>query len=115
MPSPPRVVLVSGCSASFGFGAAAALLRRGHTVVAGFPEPEGRHEGRVQALRREAEALPGALTCVPLDVNTNESVEAGVEQALRATEGRLDVLVNSAGYSVLGPLEACEPEQLVWV
>jgi len=102
-----KSVLVSGCSTSFGWRAARALAKRGHTVVAGLPAPAGRHSERAAAL-----AGHGAHV-VALDVATDESVEQGVAAALEATGGGLDVLVNTAAYTVMGPLEACLPEQLL--
>lgn len=113
-PTPePRAVLVSGCSADFGFRAARALALRGHVVVAGIREPAERGREQAEALRRLVETDACDLTCVPLDVDDDASVEAAVKAALEFTGGRLDALVNSAAYSVLGPLEACRPAQLL--
>lgn len=106
-----RSILISGCSGDFGFRAARALAQRGHTVVAGLRHGE---HGREYRARLDALAAEGApITCVELDVNRTEQVDAGVKAALAVTDGRLDVLVNTAAYSILGPLEACEPEQLL--
>ena len=102
-----KSVLVSGCSTSFGWRAARALSARGHTVVAGLPEPEGRHRERADLLRADGASV------VSLDVDHDASVAEGLRVALRATNGELDVLVNTAAYTVMGPLEACRPNQLL--
>lgn len=102
-----KSVLVSGCSTSFGWRAARALAARGHLVVAGLPEPEGRHRERAAALRADG------ATVVALDVDHDNSVGAALQATLRATDARLDVLVNTAAYTVMGPLEACHPNQLL--
>lgn len=104
--SSKKSVLVSGCSTSFGRRAVRALAARGHTVVAGLPAPHGRHADQVEALAEVA-------TVVSLDVDHDDSVNAGVAAALEATGGRIDVLVNTAAYTVMGPLEACPPDQLL--
>ncbi len=107
LPAMSKTVLVSGCSTGFGFRAARALAIRGHEVFAGLPEPAGRHEQRAEELR-EAGAIPFAL-----DVAQDASVISGVEGVLAQSDGRLEVVVSGAAYSVMGPLEACRPEQLL--
>ena len=108
----PRHVLVTGCSTDFGFRTAQALAHRGHTVVAGLREPRGR--GRENAEALGALATEGlAVRTVPLDVDDDASVAAAMSHALDYLEGRLDVLVNTAAYAVMGPLEACRPDQLL--
>lgn len=113
MESPtPRAVLVSGCSAGFGFRSARALARAGHLVIAGI-RSHSRHGQRYAA---ELTALRHAghhVHLVPLDVDRDDSVDDAMTAALRITGGRLDALVNTAAYSVLGPLEACAPDQLL--
>ncbi len=102
-----RAVLVSGCSSGFGFRAARELARRGHTVVAGFRDP---HHRRAAEL---AEGLLDRVLVVRLDVGSEHSVGEAVGRGLEWTGGALDAVVNSAAYSVMGPLEACPPAQLL--
>jgi NAD(P)-dependent dehydrogenase (short-subunit alcohol dehydrogenase family) len=87
------VVLVSGCSSGIGRASAERLARAGHAVV---------------ATARSAESLAGlgAAGCMTLalDVTVEASMRAGVDEVL-ATYGRIDALVNNAGYSQSGALE----------
>lgn len=89
--TPPRrpVVLVTGASSGIGAAAAGLLASLGHTVVG------ASRSGRV----------PPGVTGLELDVDEDASVAAGVERVL-AEHGRLDVLVNSAGYGLSGPVES---------
>src|SRR2546421_3270879 len=48
--------------------------------------------------RRAAKASQRSFELLPLDVTSDESVEATIREVLRA-EGRIDVLVNNAGFS----------------
>jgi NAD(P)-dependent dehydrogenase (short-subunit alcohol dehydrogenase family) len=112
MESSTRAILVAGCSHGFGFRAARELALRGHAVVAGFRDPEGRNAEAAEALGEFADTHGHRLLVVRLDVTDERSVYAAVEQALAWNDGELDAVVNSAAYSVMGPLEACPPEQL---
>lgn len=106
-----QVVLVSGCSAGFGFRSARALAQAGHTVIAGMRARSihgQRYAAELTGLRRAGLDV----TLVPLDVDNEDSVRDAVAAALKIADGRLDALVNTAAYSVLGPVEACGPEQL---
>ncbi len=110
MNTPSRVVFVTGCSAGFGFRCARALARAGHHVIAGvrsFSVHGQRYAAELKGLRAEGHTVQ----LVPLDVDHDHSVDTAVRAAMDAF-GRIDVLVNTAAYSVLGPLEACRPEQL---
>lgn len=106
-----RSVLVSGCSGEFGFRAARALAERGHRVIAGIREPEGRGRERRDALLQLS--ADRHLRCVALDVDDDLCVAAAVQSAQAWLGGPIDTLVNTAGYSVMGPLEACQPDQLL--
>lgn len=109
----PKFVLISGCSSGFGFRAARELTRRGHRVFAGFRDPAGRNADRAEALARFARDVGGSLESLALDVDDERSVATAVERVLTRSEGRIDTLVNTAAYSVMGPVEACPPEQLL--
>jgi len=57
-----------------------------------------------------AKAHEADLRTVELDVSSDASVNAGIEQVI-AENGRLDVVVHNAGHMVYGPAEAFTPEQ----
>lgn len=86
-----KVILISGASRGFGRAAATALAAAGHRVFGTSRRPT------------DAEAPPGVIL-LPLDVRSDDSVHKCVQMVL-AQAGRLDVLVNNAGYSLLSALE----------
>jgi NAD(P)-dependent dehydrogenase (short-subunit alcohol dehydrogenase family) len=89
---PKKVVLITG--ASSGMGAAAQLfLERGWAVYAG--------ARRVERMA-ELERLGARVSA--LDVTKTDSNRAFVDQAV-AEQGRVDVLVNNAGYGEYGSVE----------
>lgn len=94
-PSSParRVALVTGASSGIGEAAALALIDRGFVVYGG-----ARRVERMSAL-----ADRGARV-LALDVTDGASTAATVER-IRSEAGRLDVLVNNAGYGSYGALE----------
>ena len=96
-----KTILITG--ASTGIGRAAALLfqEAGWNVAATMRDPS-----RESVLN----TLPNVLLQA-LDVTDKASIDAAVAATL-ARFGRLDVLLNNAGYGLFGPLEAVTPEQL---
>jgi NAD(P)-dependent dehydrogenase (short-subunit alcohol dehydrogenase family) len=94
-----KVILITGASSGIGFDAAASLARQGHRVYAA-----ARRVDRMEPLKE--------LGVVPLqmDVTDEASMEAGVRTVL-AAEGRIDVLVNNAGYGYFGAIENVSMEE----
>jgi NAD(P)-dependent dehydrogenase (short-subunit alcohol dehydrogenase family) len=88
-----RVALVTGASSGIGAATVRGLLGAGYRVYAG--------ARRVDRMRDLESA--GALV-LSLDVTDEASLAAAVG-AIRARDGRLDVLVNNAGYGSYGALE----------
>jgi NAD(P)-dependent dehydrogenase (short-subunit alcohol dehydrogenase family) len=101
------VVLITGCSSGIGAEAARHFARAGFRVFASMRRPE-----RSPELRKEAEAAGWALTTPSLDVTSDSSVSMAVHDLLAETGGRLDVLVNNAGYYCVGPIEETTPAEL---
>lgn len=105
------VVMVTGCSSGFGRLMVETLARRGHTVIGGMRDPEGKNAGPFAELKRltETEKLP--LHVVPLDVTSDASTNAAMKKAL-AVAGRIDALVNNAGIACFGITEAFTVDQV---
>jgi NAD(P)-dependent dehydrogenase (short-subunit alcohol dehydrogenase family) len=89
----PRVALVTGASSGIGEAVARRLLAGGWSVYAG-----ARRLDRMGALA-QAGARP-----IALDVTDDRSARAAVDRIV-AEAGRLDALVNNAGYGAYGALE----------
>ena len=95
-----KTILVTGTSTGIGFATAVSLARAGHDVFATMRNPGKSPELLAQAKR---DGLP--ITVIPLDVDSDESVAAGVKHVLDA-RGRIDVLVNNAGIAQFGSVGA---------
>jgi NADP-dependent 3-hydroxy acid dehydrogenase YdfG len=89
-----KVVLITGCSSGIGAATARRLVRAGWTVYA-------------TARRLEALAPLAGEGCrtLALDLTDEASMRAAVS-AIEAEHGAIDALVNNAGYSQSGAVEA---------
>src|SRR5579859_765088 len=94
-----KVALVTGASSGIGEATARKLLVEGYRVYAG-----ARRVERMQGLK-QAGAVPLAL-----DVTEEASMSAAIE-TVRGEAGRLDALVNNAGYGSYGALEDVPMEE----
>ena len=99
-----KVWFITGAGSGIGAGTAKAALKAGDRVVA-----TGRN---VQKLRNALRDVASEnLEILPLDVSDEVQVTTAVEQAVRKF-GRIDVVVNSAGYSLLGNFEELETQDI---
>ena len=108
MSSPPKrqVVLITGATRGIGRAAALEVARRGHTVVA-----TGRDVDRLDSLRREAVAEGLSVEAARLDVSDAEACEALTSGTIERL-GRIDALVNNAGYGLWGPWEHVSEDEV---
>ncbi len=97
------VWFITGCSTGFGRELAKILLERGDRVVA-----TARDASRVAGL---AAAHPNTALALALDVARPAEIEAAVNAAM-ARFGRIDVLVNNAGYGYLAAIEEGEDDEV---
>jgi NAD(P)-dependent dehydrogenase (short-subunit alcohol dehydrogenase family) len=100
------VALITGSSSGIGQLSALELARRGHRVFASMRNLES---ARYITARAEKEAL--SIEIVRLDVTDADSVTAAVAHVTESA-GRLDVLVNNAGFGSFGPVEDYSDEDL---
>ena len=87
-----RVAVITGASSGIGWETALAYARRGWAVV-----PAARRAERVEELACLCRQAGGEALAVPTDVTREDQVVALVGRAVGAF-GRLDVLVNNAGF-----------------
>lgn len=88
-----KVVLITGASSGIGYDAAEALAKQGHCVYAA--------ARRVELMEPLKES---GVHVLKMDVTDEDSMRQGVEHVMQA-EGRIDVLVNNAGYGYFGAIE----------
>ena len=105
-----QVVIVTGSSAGYGWQTAVELARRGHWTFASMRDPKGRNAPKAAELRGIADEEGLTLNVVALDVTDDDSTGQAVREVLAAA-GRIDGLVNNAGFGVIGPWETITVEQ----
>ena len=98
-----KVWLITGCSSGFGRALAKKVLETGATVAA--------TARTLTALDDLKAQYPDK--CLPLQLEVTDSKQCvEVVQAVVAQTRRLDVLVNNAGYGLIGSLEESTDEQI---
>ncbi len=95
-----RVILITGCSSGIGRALAEEFHARGHLVYAS-----------ARRLETLAPLVSRGLKTLALDVDEPSSIQAALAK-IRAEQGRLDVLVNNAGFAAMGPLAELPLAQL---
>jgi NAD(P)-dependent dehydrogenase (short-subunit alcohol dehydrogenase family) len=101
MPQDKKTVFITGASSGIGLATARLFQDKGWNVVATMRTPE-----KAEALAKHDRTL-----VVRLDVTDIESIRSSLKEAI-ARFGSVDVLVNNAGYGLVGPFEASTPEQV---
>ncbi|QCI78776.1 SDR family oxidoreductase [Hankyongella ginsenosidimutans] len=99
-----KIILITGAASGFGRDTAETLAAAGHKVYASMRDVAGRNAEAANALRAKG------IGVVELDVADDTSVARGVAQVL-SEAGRIDVLVNNAGFASAGVSEAFTADQ----
>src|SRR6266702_2179115 len=106
-----QTMLVTGSTSGFGRLTVETLARQRYIVFAGTRAAAGKNAPAAEALRALAQREALALHLIEIDVTDDASVERAIAEIIETTD-RLDVVVNNAGISYIGPLEAFTPEQV---
>lgn len=88
-----KVIILTGASSGIGYDAAEFLAKQGHIVYGA-----ARRTDKIEPL------APLGVKPLSLDVTQEESIKQAVQTVI-AAEGRIDVLINNAGYGSYGAIE----------
>ncbi|MGD1875605.1 MAG: oxidoreductase [Mastigocoleus sp.] len=103
MSNDSKVWLITGSSTGFGRTLAETVLESGDKVIATARKPE--------QLEDLISKYPQTAIALKLDVTNPDEIIVAIEKA-NAAFGRIDVLVNNAGYGLIGALEEVSDEQI---
>lgn len=98
-----KVWLITGSSTGFGRSLAEAVLHNGDRLIATARKPE--------QLADLVAQYPDTVKAFALDVTQPDQIQTVLAQATQAF-GRIDVLVNNAGYGLIGALEEVDDAQI---
>ncbi len=88
-----QVILITGASSGIGMSTAKLLAEKGHIVY-----------GAARRIDRMKELEAYGIKLIEMDVTKEDSMVAGLKK-ITDTEGKIDVLINNAGYGSYGSLE----------
>jgi NAD(P)-dependent dehydrogenase (short-subunit alcohol dehydrogenase family) len=97
-----KTILITGTSSGIGKETAVYFLEKGWNVVATMRHPENRET--------ELHKIDG-LDIVHLDVTDTASIQEAMASTLKKY-GRIDAIINNAGYPLMGPFELSTEEQV---
>lgn len=95
-----KVVLITGTNSGFGWLTAQSVAALGHQVYATMRDTQGKNAKRASAL-----AAVENVTVLDVTLTEDASVRQAVDRVITET-GRIDVLVNNAGFSLNGVAES---------
>ncbi|KAH7562634.1 hypothetical protein J3E72DRAFT_215218 [Bipolaris maydis] len=98
----PRVFLITGCSTGFGEELVKVVLEKGDYVVA-----TARNSSKLSFEK----ANDSNSLFVDLDVTKKDSIDKAFDDAITKFK-RIDVVVNNAGYGLMGPFETLSEKQI---
>lgn len=101
-----RTVLLTGCSSGIGL-ATCHVLSRNNFMTYGTVRNLSKAKKIQDLINRENLSLK----ILRLDVNDNQSIKLAVKKILTDT-GRIDVLINNAGYGMFGPVEEITTQEI---
>ncbi len=101
-----KIALVTGCSSGIGFETALELSRANYFTYATMRNTS--KAGKIQEIAKKDNLK---LQVIELDVDKEESIKSAVIK-IQEQKGRIDVLVNNAGYGLFGCLEDVSMDEL---
>ncbi|MFL6406862.1 MAG: SDR family oxidoreductase [Nitrososphaeraceae archaeon] len=103
-----KVALVTGSSTGIGFETSIIFARNGFHTYATMRKLEG---GKSENITNVAKNENIPLQVIQLDVDSDHSVLDAVNTIMRE-RGRIDIVINNAGYALAGPFEETSMEEI---
>ena len=100
-----KTVFITGASSGIGRATALYFQKQGWNVVATMRSPDKETD------RADSLAKLDRLICLKLDVTDYQTITEAVAETI-SRFGAIDVLVNNAGYGMLGAFETSTPAQI---
>ncbi|MFH1714679.1 MAG: SDR family NAD(P)-dependent oxidoreductase [Elusimicrobiota bacterium] len=100
-----KVILLTGCSSGFGM-LSAVMLAKNHIVYATM-----RNLDKQKYLKEEAGRLSRDIRILRLDVTNVDSIKNAIK-VIQSEQGRLDVVINNAGYGLGGFFEDLNDKEI---
>lgn len=94
-----QVILVTGASSGLGKACALQLVQDGHIVY-----------GAARRVQQMNDLVQAGGYAVALDITNEQDIQSAVKRIMEE-QGRIDVLVNNAGYGCYGPIEEVSMEE----
>ena len=91
-----KIILLTGASSGIGYQTAESLAKEGHVVY-----------GAARRIEKMETLKQFGVKPMYLDVTDEESIKSAIDTIIR-NEGRIDVLINNAGYGSFGAVEDVE-------
>ncbi|OEK06240.1 oxidoreductase [Roseivirga misakiensis] len=88
-----KVIVITGASSGMGKNFALDLLKKGHIVY-----------GLARRVEKMDDIVKAGGKAIAMDITQETQVENAVNQILHE-QGKVDVLINNAGYALYGPVE----------
>ncbi len=95
-----KVVFITGTNSGFGWLTAHSVAASGHQVYAAMRDTTGKNAEKAKTLSAQEN-----ITVLDVTITDDENVKQAVEQII-AREGKIDVIVNNAGFSINGVAES---------
>jgi len=102
----PKVIIVTGCTSGIGLHMACAFAKQGHKVVA-----TARNLERLQIIAANASWDPNQVLLEQLDIRSPVAWQHTIDRAIERW-GRVDVLLNNAGYLKPGYIHELDPSEI---
>lgn len=103
------LILITGTSSGFGRDLVKALLPRGHKIIATMRGDQSKFDALYS---EELKLFRGNLFFRELHLDRPESYETFAKEISQDFEEKLDVIINNAGYGLMGPLEDMSETQI---